>query len=108
MSLQKKDKMQLTGAQRKYLRGLAHNLNPAAFVGQKGLNQALVNEIESALERTELIKIKFVDHKDKTAKTEILDGIVKQTSASLAGMIGHVAILYRQHKDSEKRKISLP
>jgi RNA-binding protein len=99
--------MQLTGAQRKYLRGLAHQLNPAALVGQKGLNQALVDEIETALERTELIKIKFVDHKEKSAKTEILDGLIKQSGASLAGMIGHVAILYRQHENPEKRRIKL-
>ena len=99
--------MQLTGAQRKYLRGLAHNLNPAAFVGQKGLNQALVDEIDNALEKAELIKIKFIEHKDKPSKTAILNEIVRQTGASLAGMTGHVAIIYRQNKDPEKRKIKL-
>ena len=99
--------MQLTGAQKKYLRGLAHNLNPSTLIGQKGLNQALIDEIEKALEKMELIKIKFIDHKDKTAKTQILNQILSLTSASLAGMIGHVAIIYKQNKNPEKRKIIL-
>lgn len=98
----------LTGAQRKYLRGLAHHLNPAAFVGQKGITSALVEEIESALDASELIKIKFVDHKDKEIKTALTDEIAKQTRSMIAGMIGHVAILYRRHEQAEKRQIKLP
>ncbi|HSL61129.1 MAG TPA: YhbY family RNA-binding protein [Desulfotignum sp.] len=100
--------MQLTGAQRKYLRGLAHHLNPGAFVGTKGLTQALVAEIEAALDGAELMKIKFVDHKDKALKTGLLDEISRQTGAAVAGMVGHVGVLYRPHRNPEKRKITLP
>ncbi|MFO7912321.1 MAG: ribosome assembly RNA-binding protein YhbY [Desulfotignum sp.] len=100
--------IQLTGAQRKYLRGLAHHLNPAALVGQKGVTPALLEEIETALDAAELIKIKFVDHKDKETKTSLLDDIVRQTHSCPAGMVGHVAVLFRHHKDPEKRRINLP
>ena len=99
---------QLKGSQRKYLRGLAHNLNPAAAVGQKGITDALLEEIEESLEASELIKIKFVEFKDKQSKKELVDEITKRTDAFVAGMIGHVAILYRQHPDPDKRKIRLP
>jgi len=100
--------MQLTGAQRKYLRGLAHHLNPGALVGRTGVTSALLEEIEKALDAAELIKIKFVDHKDKETKTSLLDDIVRKTRACPAGMVGHVAVLFRQHKDPEKRRIKLP
>lgn len=100
--------MQLTGSQRKYLRGLAHHLNPGAFVGAKGLTQALMDEIETALEGAELIKIKFVDHKDKEIKAGLLDEISRQTQAVVAGMVGHVAVLYRPQTNPEKRRIHLP
>ncbi len=100
--------IQLTGGQRKYLRGLAHHLNPAAFVGAKGVTRALVDEIETALNGAELIKIKFVDHKDKEIKTDLLDDISRQTQAAVAGMVGHVAVLYRPHSHPEKRRIHLP
>ena len=99
---------ELKGSQRKYLRGLAHKLNPAAYVGQKGVSPELIQEIEIALAASELIKIKFNEFKQKTQKKQILDQIVSGTSAHLAGMVGHVAILYRQQADPEKRQITLP
>ncbi len=99
---------ELKGSQRKYLRGLAHKLNPSAFIGQKGITKSLIEEIDLALDASELIKIKFNDYKEKQAKTALTDEILKATKSHLAGMIGHVAVLYRQHKDSEKRKIKLP
>ena len=46
------DLKELKGTQKKYLRGLAHNLNPAAFIGQKGITQTLLDEIDKALEAT--------------------------------------------------------
>ena len=99
---------ELKGSQRKYLRGLAHNLNPSAYVGQKGVTPALIEEIELALNATELIKLKFVEFKLKDQKNQILDQVLAETGAQLAGMIGHVAILYRRHAEKEKRTITLP
>ena len=98
----------LKGAQRKYLRGLAHHLNPAAYVGQKGLVQGLMDEIELALDASELIKIKFIEYKDKESKTALTQEISHKTRAELVGMIGHVAVFYRQHRDPDKRKVTLP
>lgn len=98
----------LTGAQRKYLRGLAHKLNPAAFVGQKGLTPSLTDEINMALDAAELIKIKFNDHKEKEVKTALIEEITAITQSHLAGMVGHVAILFRRQADPEKQKIKLP
>ena len=99
---------ELKGSQKKYLRGLAHSLNPSAFIGQKGLTSTLVEEIDLALEATELIKIKFNDFKDKESKTDLIQKIVNRTQSHVAGMIGHVAILYRPCKDQEKQHIKLP
>ena len=99
---------ELRGSQRKHLRGLAHKLNPSAFVGQKGVTPGLIEEIDTALAASELIKIKFTDHKEKEVKTALLDEIIRQSKCHLAGMIGHVAVLYRRHSDPERRKIQLP
>ncbi len=99
---------ELRGSQRKYLRGLAHDIKPSAFVGQKGLTDALVNEINEALDASELIKVKFVDYKEKTVKTALAQEIETSTASHLAGLIGHVAIYYREHKNPEKRVIRIP
>jgi len=98
---------ELKGSQKKYLRGLAHKLNPSAFVGQKGITDALIGEIDQALEASELIKVKFNDFKEKEQKNALINEIAKATQSHIAGMIGHVAILYRQNSDVEKQHIKL-
>ena len=98
----------LTSTQTKYLRGIAHGLKPVVYVGQKGLTDALISSTEEAFARHELIKIKFIDFKGKKQKTEIAGALESRTESHLAGIIGHIAILYRQHPDPEKRKIILP
>ncbi|MCK4379402.1 MAG: YhbY family RNA-binding protein [Deltaproteobacteria bacterium] len=98
----------LQGFQRKYLRGLAHNLKPMVHLGQKGLTAGLVSSVNEALELHELIKLKFLDFKEKSQKEELAGRIARQTGAELVGIIGNIAIFYRQQQDSEKRTIILP
>jgi RNA-binding protein len=98
----------LKGFQKKYLRGLAHSLKPVVLIGQKGLTDDLVKSSDQALERHELIKVKFNEFKEKDQKTEITEELCKRTKAEIAGTIGHIAILYRGQKDPEKKKIFLP
>lgn len=99
---------ELTSTQAKYLRGIAHGLKPIIFIGQKGLTDALIRSTEEAFDHHELIKIKFIDFKEKKQKVELSRALEGRTGSQLAGMIGHIAILYRQHPDQEKRKIVLP
>ena len=99
---------QLTGTQAKFLRGRAHGLKPIVFVGQKGITDAFIRSVEEAFERHELIKVKFIDFKEKKQKKEMITAIEQKTGSLMAGIIGHVAILYKPHADPEKRKIVLP
>jgi RNA-binding protein len=98
----------LKGYQKKYLRGLAHGIKPLVFVGQKGLVPTVTKAIDESLEKHELIKVKFIDFNKKAQKEDISDAIEKATASELVGMIGHIAIFYRQQNDSEKRKINVP
>jgi RNA-binding protein len=98
----------MQGYQKKYLKGLAHSLKPTVFVGQKGAVPSVIKALEEALDRHELIKVKFIEFKEKSQKEEIACALEKETSAERVGMIGHVAILYRQQTDPEKRKIEVP
>ncbi len=100
--------IKLKGFQKKYLRGLAHNTKPVVFIGQKGITEALNRSIDDALTAHELIKVKYIDFKEKEKKIEIAEVIEKTHHCEMAGMIGHTAIFYRQHPDEEKRKIGLP
>jgi len=98
--------MSLSSAQRKYLRGLAHHLEPVARVGKSGLTEAFVGNLEEALESHELVKVRFADWKDR--KRELSAEICERLECELAGMVGHVAMLYRPARDPDGRKIQLP
>lgn len=96
---------ELTGAQRKYLRGMAHHLNPLVQVGKNGLTDAVLNSIDEALDVHELIKVRMAEPEDKKG---MADEIAQRTRSSRVGLIGHTVILYRRQPDPEKRTIDLP
>jgi len=98
----------LTSSQAKYLRGLAHSLKPVVFVGQKGINPAVLESIREALAAHELIKVRFVDAQDRSVMADSAAEVQQKTDSCLAGAIGHVAIFYRPQPDPEKRKIIFP
>jgi RNA-binding protein len=99
---------ELKGFQKRYLRGLAHNMNPAISIGQKGLTDTVIKSMKDALENNELVKVKFIDFKEKDQKMEILQALEEKAECEIAGMIGHTAIFFRQQSDPEKRKILIP
>lgn len=98
----------LTGFQKKYLRSVAHSMKPVVFVGQKGVNAMLIRAIQEALEAHELIKIKFIEFKQKDQKEALCEKIERTTESVMIGLIGHVGIFYRIHPDPRKRKVKLP
>ena len=99
---------QLSGSQNKFLRGAAHGLKAVVNVGQRGLTPSVIEALDAALERHELVKVKFVGLKDRGLKRRLAEEMAAAGHASLAGLIGHTAILYRRHPDPEKRRIVLP
>jgi RNA-binding protein len=98
----------LKGSQKRFLRGLAHALKPVVFVGQKGFTRTLVDAMDEALDYHELVKVKFVEFKEKEKKLALVAQIEKTTTCEMVGLVGHVATFFRQQSDPEKRKIQLP
>jgi RNA-binding protein len=98
----------LKGFQKRFLRGLAHPLKPVVFVGQKGFTQSLVDAIGEALDHHELVKVKFVEFKEKQKKLALVEQIEKTVPCQMVGLVGHIATFFRQQSDPEKRKINLP
>ena len=95
----------LTSAQNRFLRGQAHDLKAMLQVGGKGVTDAVVAEIDGALEHHELIKVK-VAAADRDARDRLVGELAQRSGAALVQRIGHVAVLYRPSKD--KRQIVLP
>lgn len=97
--------MELTGSEKKHLRGLAHSVKPTAFIGKNGITQEVLDAVEIALNAHELIKIKFTDYKED--RKPLSAEVAEKSQSVLCGVIGNNAILYRRHSDPEKRKIKL-
>ena len=95
----------LTGANRKYLRSLAHHIDPAVLIGKNGINNGVINSIEIALNSKELIKIKFRDFKDQ--KKNLSEDIERLTNSNIVGIIGNILILYRESHDPDNIKIRI-
>lgn len=93
----------LTSQRRRYLRSLAHHLEPSVYIGKQGVTDPVVQSAHEALAAHELIKIRYVDRKDE--KKELTEELASRTGGQIAGVIGNVAILYREHPDPEKRRI---
>lgn len=93
----------ITEKQKRFLRAKAHHLKPVVIVGNAGISEGVLNEIEAALTHHELIKVRINAERDD--RKTMANAICKQTSADLVQVIGHIAILYRPAK---KPVIHLP
>lgn len=96
--------MNLSTKQKQHLKGLAHNLKPVVLMGANGLTEAVLAEIEIALDHHELIKIKIASE-DRETKNLIIEAIIRETGAEKVQVIGKALVLFRQ---SDDRKIELP
>lgn len=97
--------MSLSNSQKRYLRGLAHGINPVILVGNKGITPALVKEFGSALDQHELVKVKIAGD-DREARAEQIDQLAESAAAEVVQRIGHTATYFRRNKDEPK--IALP
>lgn len=97
---------QLTSSQRRYLSRLAHDLDPVVMIGKNGFTASVVAAVDQALDCHELIKVRFVDY--KADRVTISEQLADQSFAAIVRVIGNVAVLYRPHRESEKRRFKLP
>ena len=96
--------MSLNKKQIQHLKGLAHSLKPIVLLGNNGLTEAVVAEIDFALNHHELIKVK-IPTDDRENKGLIVEAICRETQSTKVQVIGKTLIIYRQSPD---QKIRIP
>jgi len=87
--------MQLSEKQKKYLRRLAHPLHPLVMLGNAGLTDGVVGELERALNDHELVKVS-ARVGERRARDAALDELARRTSALIVQRVGHVGVFYRR------------
>ncbi|MBT7875745.1 MAG: YhbY family RNA-binding protein [Verrucomicrobia bacterium] len=91
----------LTSAQRRKLKAIAQRLDASIKIGKNGLTDGFLKELDDALKRNELVKVRFVEFKEE--KKELAPKIAEQTQSRLVTRVGHVAVYYREKPDPAKR-----
>ena len=95
----------LTSKQRSFLKSLAHNIDPAVYIGKAGVTENVVKEIDMCLEARELVKVKLQEGCDLTPK-DVANDVAARLGAEFVQAIGRKFTLYRQSK--ENKQIELP
>ncbi len=98
--------MPLSAEQRREYRAIAHHLKPVIIIGDNGVSDALVQELERALNDHELVKIK-VSSTEREERQEAIEAACRATGAELVQTIGKMAILLRRAADPNPKLSNL-
>jgi len=90
--------MAITEKQRRWLKRQVHHLKPVVLLGQAGLTDRVVAEIDGALTHHELIKVK-VNAGDRDLRDTLIREIGARTGSDLIDRIGNMAAFYRPNPD---------
>lgn len=98
--------MPLTADRKKHLRTLGHPLKPVVTVAGKGLSEAVMAELERALEDHELIKV-AVRSDDREQRRSLAQAVCERTGAELVQAIGKIILIYRAAREPNPRLSNL-
>jgi len=85
---------ELTGRQRRTLRGIGQELAPAAIIGKAGLTPSAVENIRRLFEAAELLKVRLPAEPPK-ARKETAGRLAEAVGAERVGLVGRSVLLYR-------------
>lgn len=97
--------MDLTGKQRRYLRGLGQALAATLHVGHEGVTASVVEQGKAQLASHELVKVRVSENAPKS-RHDVADELAGRTGAHLVQVLGRTALLYRARP--EEPTIALP
>jgi RNA-binding protein len=93
--------MALSEKQKKHLRRLAHPMSPIVMLGNAGLTEGVVKELERALTDHELVKV-AARVGERAQRDAALGELALRTQAELVQRIGNVGVFYRRRADLPK------
>ncbi|HST02338.1 MAG TPA: ribosome assembly RNA-binding protein YhbY [Usitatibacter sp.] len=90
--------MALTAKRRSELRAEAHKLNPVVIIGDKGLTDEVLAEIDRSLKAHELIKVRATAG-DRDAREIWFEKICEALGAQEVQEIGKILVVYRENQE---------
>jgi putative YhbY family RNA-binding protein len=90
----------LSPARRSELRGEAHKLKPVVLIGDKGLTEEVIAEIDRSLRAHELVKVRAAGG-EREQRDIWLESICERLEAHPVQQIGKVFVIYRERLEDE-------
>ncbi len=97
--------MPLSNSHLRHLRGIGHTLHPIVAIAAKGLTDNVMAELELALDRHEIIKVR-VTGEDRAARDALMASVLERSHAEKVQRVGHVLTMFR--RNPREPKIELP
>jgi len=98
---------ELTGKQKKHLRGLGQKLEALLTVGKEGITDPVVANISDLLDKRELIKVRLAGPSG-AARKEVGPALAEASGAECIAVVGRTVLLYRPNPDLKpSRRIDL-
>lgn len=91
----------LTPRERADLKARAHALAPVVQVGQSGLSDAVVAEVDRALTAHALIKVKL-GGADREARAALAGELSSRTSSADVQQVGKILVLWRPKPEDQE------
>jgi putative YhbY family RNA-binding protein len=89
----------LTQAEKKTLRGMAQRLKSCLSIGRHGLTPSVLREIDTALRKNGLIKIRIEAERDQIPL--VSGGICSELDCEQVGSVGKTVVLFREMPEEE-------
>ena len=96
----------LSTAEKKLLRAKSYSLKPVVIIGQRGISDAVLSEIETALEAHELMKVRF-GGAGREERTKMTCRIAETVGAEVVHQIGRVAVFFRLGNQQGKNRLPI-
>ncbi len=100
--------MELSGKQRRFLRGLGQRIPATLSLGNAGLTPAFARQLGDMLDRHELVKV-HLPATSPADRKEIAQQLADLVQSGLAGVVGRTVLVYRpSSKLPDDKRIHIP
>ncbi len=94
---------QLSNQQIRALKSQAHALKPVVRVGQHGVTDSVMAELNLALDHHELLKVK-ISTGDRELRDQLIEKLATASQANIIQRIGNILVLYRKKPEAAAKK----
>ena len=96
---------ELSGKQRRYLRGQGNSIKTTVHLGKDGISDALLNSLRESFNNRELVKVR-IEKSCELERKEAGHQLAKAVAAHIVQILGNTLLLYRP--DPENPKSNFP